>query len=129
MLANLNLTRPNMVSYPDADGHFNPFPAYPFTGSLRPVYPLSPRRTVPDRVGKPDYAGNGIPASEQVSKEAAAPLWILEGNPGLVDPRGDADRGTDIRREEKDHHSQQEGAGCYAESLPFRPRGVGHRGA
>ncbi|KAK0846256.1 Methionine aminopeptidase 1 [Friedmanniomyces endolithicus] len=65
MLANLNLTRPNMVSYPDADGHFNPFPAYPFTGSLRPVYPLSPRRTVPDRVGKPDYAGNGIPASEQ----------------------------------------------------------------
>ncbi|TKA36325.1 hypothetical protein B0A54_13259 [Friedmanniomyces endolithicus] len=47
------------------DGHFNPFPAYPFTGSLRPVYPLSPRRTVPDRVGKPDYAGNGIPASEQ----------------------------------------------------------------
>ncbi|KAK0362659.1 Methionine aminopeptidase 1 [Friedmanniomyces endolithicus] len=69
MLANLNLTRPNMVSYPDADGHFNPFPAYPFTGSLRPVYPLSPRRTVPDRVGKPDYAGNGIPASEQSNHE------------------------------------------------------------
>ncbi|KAK3072275.1 Methionine aminopeptidase 1 [Teratosphaeriaceae sp. CCFEE 6253] len=47
------------------DGHFNPFPSYPFTGSLRPVYPLSPRRAVPDRIRKPDYAGNGIPVSEQ----------------------------------------------------------------
>ncbi|KAK5745314.1 Methionine aminopeptidase 1 [Elasticomyces elasticus] len=65
MLANLNLTHPKVVSYPDADGHFNPFPSYPFTGSLRPVYPLSPRRTVPDSVRKPDYAGNGIPVSEQ----------------------------------------------------------------
>lgn len=57
---------PSVISLPDADGHFNPFPAYPFTGSLRPVYPLSPRRTVPDRIKLPDYAGNGIPKSEQV---------------------------------------------------------------
>jgi len=48
------------------NGHFNPFPAYPFTGSLRPVYPLSPRSPVPDRIRKPDYASNGIPKSEQV---------------------------------------------------------------
>lgn len=48
------------------NGHYNPFPAYPFTGSLRPVYPLSPRRTVPDRIKHPDYAHNGIPKSEQV---------------------------------------------------------------
>ena len=66
MLANLNLTTPSLNSEPDADGHYNPYPAYPYTGSLRPVYPLSPRRTVPDRIRKPDYAGNGIPVSEQV---------------------------------------------------------------
>ncbi|KAK4636179.1 Methionine aminopeptidase 1 [Fulvia fulva] len=57
---------PKVVSLPDADGHFNPFPSYPFTGTLRPVYPLSPRRTVPDRIRHPDYAHNGIPKSEQV---------------------------------------------------------------
>ena len=57
---------PKVVSLPDADGHFNPFPSYPFTGSLRPVYPLSPRRSVPDRIRHPDYAHNGIPKSEQV---------------------------------------------------------------
>lgn len=57
---------PSVVSLPDADGHFNPFPAYPFTGSLRPVYPLSPRRAVPDKIKHPDYAHNGIPRSEQV---------------------------------------------------------------
>lgn len=67
MLATLRLTTPRVVSKPDADGHFNPFPAYPFTGPLRPVYPLSPRRTVPDHIKKPDYWSNGIPKSEQVS--------------------------------------------------------------
>ena len=39
----------------------NPFPTFPFTGSLRPVYPLSPRRTVPDSIPHPDYAKDGIP--------------------------------------------------------------------
>ncbi|EMC94305.1 hypothetical protein BAUCODRAFT_35491 [Baudoinia panamericana UAMH 10762] len=48
-----------------SNGHFNPFPAYPFTGSLRPVYPLSPRRTVPERIQHPDYAQHGVPVSEQ----------------------------------------------------------------
>ncbi|CAK4033523.1 Methionine aminopeptidase 1 [Lecanosticta acicola] len=48
------------------NGHFNPFPSYPFTGPLRPVYPLSARRTVPDRIKHPDYASNGIPRSEQM---------------------------------------------------------------
>lgn len=44
---------------------FNPFPYYNFTGSLRPVYPLSPKRTVPSHIQVPDYAGDGIPRSEQ----------------------------------------------------------------
>ncbi|QIW97729.1 hypothetical protein AMS68_003247 [Peltaster fructicola] len=47
------------------NGFFNPYPAYPFTGKLRPSYPLSPRREVPDRIQKPDYASSGIPKSEQ----------------------------------------------------------------
>ncbi|KAK5123352.1 hypothetical protein LTR85_002783 [Meristemomyces frigidus] len=65
MLSNLNLFTPKVISEPDADGHFNPFPAYPFTGSLRPVYPLSPRRAVPEKIRLPDYALKGIPISEQ----------------------------------------------------------------
>ncbi|KAI5287701.1 Methionine aminopeptidase 1 [Ascosphaera aggregata] len=44
---------------------YNPFPGYAFTGSLRPVYPLSPKRLVPDTIPKPDYAIDGIPRSEQ----------------------------------------------------------------
>jgi methionyl aminopeptidase len=56
-----------VVSYPDpATGHFNPFPTFPYTGALRPVYPLSPRREVPKKVKLPDYAKDGIPHSEQV---------------------------------------------------------------
>ncbi|THC96462.1 hypothetical protein EYZ11_004053 [Aspergillus tanneri] len=61
-----NLFPPKVVSEPDpATGQFNPFPSYPFTGSLRPVYPLSPHRTVPKSIPHPDYAKDGIPRSEQ----------------------------------------------------------------
>jgi methionyl aminopeptidase len=44
---------------------YNPFPDYPYTGSLRPSYPLAPRRSVPDHIPRPDYARNGQPISEQ----------------------------------------------------------------
>ncbi|KAI9680384.1 MAG: Methionine aminopeptidase 1 [Trizodia sp. TS-e1964] len=58
---------PNVVSKPDSEtGHFNPFPSFPYTGSLRPVYPLSPKREVPASIPQPDYAKTGIPKSEQV---------------------------------------------------------------
>ncbi|KAI6109166.1 methionine aminopeptidase [Pisolithus croceorrhizus] len=33
---------------PSNDGTYNPFPQYPFSGTLRPVYPLSPKRERPD---------------------------------------------------------------------------------
>ena len=46
-------------------GLFNPFPTFSFTGSLRPVYPLSPRREVPESIPHPDYAKDGIPKSER----------------------------------------------------------------
>ena len=35
---------------------YNPFPTFPFTGSLRPIYPLSDRRSVPDSIAHPNYA-------------------------------------------------------------------------
>lgn len=57
---------PKVVSEPDpATGHYNPFPTFPYTGPLRPVYPLSPRRQVPTKIKHPDYAKDGIPRSEQ----------------------------------------------------------------
>ncbi|KIW07075.1 methionine aminopeptidase, type I, variant 1 [Verruconis gallopava] len=46
-------------------GHYNPFPTFAYTGPLRPVYPLSPRRHVPAKIRHPDYARDGIPRSEQ----------------------------------------------------------------
>ncbi|EAS29274.1 methionine aminopeptidase, type I [Coccidioides immitis RS] len=44
---------------------YDPFPTYPYTGKLRPVYPLSPQNKVPPNVVQPDYAIDGIPRSEQ----------------------------------------------------------------
>jgi methionyl aminopeptidase len=55
-----------VVSYPDPEtGLFNPYPTFSFTGPLRPVYPLSPRREVPAHIRKPDYWQTGVPKSEQ----------------------------------------------------------------
>ncbi|KZT33026.1 methionine aminopeptidase [Sistotremastrum suecicum HHB10207 ss-3] len=47
-------------------GSYNPFPNYPYTGTLRPVYPLSPKRLVPAHIPRPDYADSpaGTPTSE-----------------------------------------------------------------
>lgn len=61
-----NFVAPNVVSKPDpATGQYNPYPTYPYTGTLRPVYPLSPRRQLPDRIRHPDYAADGVPRSGQ----------------------------------------------------------------
>ena len=42
-----------------SEGTFNPWPEFGYSGTLRAVYPLSPRRAVPDHIGKPDYAKDG----------------------------------------------------------------------
>ncbi|KAF9585710.1 Methionine aminopeptidase 1 [Lunasporangiospora selenospora] len=47
------------------EGGSDPWPGFKYTGPLRPRYPLSPFRTVPDHIEKPDYAETGIPLSEQ----------------------------------------------------------------
>lgn len=61
-----NLFPPKVVSEPDpATGNYNPYPSFPYSGSLRPVYPLSAKRTIPKSIPHPDYARDGIPRSEQ----------------------------------------------------------------
>ncbi|KAI9682037.1 MAG: Methionine aminopeptidase 1 [Caeruleum heppii] len=63
-----SLFPPKVVSKPDpATGLYNPFPTFSFTGRLRPVYPLSPKRPVPKTIPHPDYAANGVPRSEQLA--------------------------------------------------------------
>jgi methionyl aminopeptidase len=37
-----------------------------YSGSMRPVYPLSPTREVPEHIKRPDYYKDGIPRSESV---------------------------------------------------------------
>ncbi|KAJ9130824.1 Methionine aminopeptidase [Pleurostoma richardsiae] len=42
-------------------GYYNPFPNFRFTGSVRPVYPLSPQRPVPKSIPAPEWWKDGIP--------------------------------------------------------------------
>jgi len=44
-----------------AESTFNPFPNYHFTGPLRPCYPLSPCRTVPESIPHPPWSEDGDP--------------------------------------------------------------------
>ncbi|KAF8486479.1 methionine aminopeptidase [Gautieria morchelliformis] len=60
------------------DGTYNPFTGFKFTGEIRPVYPLSPRRHVPPEVPRPDYAEDGIPTSERL--RSGQPPRILDKN-------------------------------------------------
>jgi len=57
------------------DGTYNPFPSFDFTGTIRPVYPLSPTRRVPDHIPRPEYADDGIPRSEV--RQSGQPPRIL----------------------------------------------------
>lgn len=43
---------------------YNPFPDYEYRGTVKPAYPLSPTRAVPEDIKRPDYALNGEPTSE-----------------------------------------------------------------
>ncbi|TCD69732.1 Methionine aminopeptidase 1 [Steccherinum ochraceum] len=59
----------------DKDGTYNPFSTFRFTGSVRPTYPLAPKREVPPHIQRPDYAEDGIPVSE--NERAGQPPRIL----------------------------------------------------
>ncbi|KAI0318956.1 methionine aminopeptidase [Amylostereum chailletii] len=57
------------------NGTFNPFHGFSFSGFVRPAYPLSPTRVVPDHIPRPDYAEGAIPISE--NRRLAQPPQIL----------------------------------------------------
>ena len=44
---------------------YDPFPAEAYTGDLRAVYPLAPRRPIKEGVELPDHAVDGIPKAER----------------------------------------------------------------
>lgn len=46
----------NSQSKPSIQQPFNPWPNFSFTGPLRPMYPLSAKRFVPEHINRPDYA-------------------------------------------------------------------------
>ncbi|KAL8868695.1 MAG: hypothetical protein Q9174_004822 [Haloplaca sp. 1 TL-2023] len=52
----------------------NPFPSFKFTGSLRPVYPLSPKRPVPAHITKPPWHEDGDPKYKLFGKNKIAIL-------------------------------------------------------
>ncbi|KEZ43743.1 hypothetical protein SAPIO_CDS4378 [Scedosporium apiospermum] len=57
-----HILAPKVVSEPDpATGHFNPFPTFNYTGALRPVYPLSPKRVIPKSIRHPEWSEDGVP--------------------------------------------------------------------
>ncbi|KAL4925024.1 putative methionine aminopeptidase, type I [Aspergillus undulatus] len=57
---------PGLTSNPDpGSGLYNPFPQIAFTGTVRPVYPLSPMRMVPRSIKHPDWAADGVPKAER----------------------------------------------------------------
>ncbi|KAI1329787.1 peptidase M24, structural domain-containing protein [Xylariaceae sp. FL0255] len=61
-----HIRTPKVVSKPDpVTGHYDPFPAFSYSGPLRPVYPLSPMRTVPKDIPRPDWADSGFPKGER----------------------------------------------------------------
>ncbi|KAF8921336.1 peptidase M24, structural domain-containing protein [Mucidula mucida] len=59
-------------------GTYNPFPNYEYTGSMRPVYPLSGKRAVPDHIPRPEYADDGKPMAEVRASGSPPTILTLE---------------------------------------------------
>ncbi|PPR06667.1 hypothetical protein CVT26_001209, partial [Gymnopilus dilepis] len=71
-----DLAKTGGANLTSADGTYNPFPNFAFTGSLRPVYPLSPKRQVPAHIPRPEYIQHdGKPVAE--IQRAGQPPRIL----------------------------------------------------
>lgn len=56
-----SLIPPKAISPDPATGLYNPFPSFPFSGQLRPVYPLSDYRPVPKSIPHPVWWEDGNP--------------------------------------------------------------------
>lgn len=63
----------HLSQHGDVAAPFNPFESYAYTGTLRPAYPLSPRREVPKHIKLPDHTKNGIPDGEVKEGRNAQP--------------------------------------------------------
>ena len=53
---------------------YNPFPKFDYTGNLRPIYPLSPRRAVPKSIPHPPWAEDGDPKYKFAGRNTIAIL-------------------------------------------------------
>ncbi|KIJ45955.1 hypothetical protein M422DRAFT_29598, partial [Sphaerobolus stellatus SS14] len=73
-----DLAKPKAPKDASEDGTFNPWPYFQYTGELRPIYPLSPRRIVPPHIPRPDYAEDGIPTSERLRAGQAPRILTKE---------------------------------------------------
>lgn len=62
---------------------YNPFPSFIFTGSVKPVYPLSPMRTVPKSIKHPDWAFTGIPKGEMRLNRSKIDLLDAKGQDAM----------------------------------------------
>eukprot|EP01134_Creolimax_fragrantissima_P007005 CFRG7005T1 len=51
-----------------ANSQYDPFPDFNHTGVIRPHYPLSQKREVPESIPRPDYSEHGFPTSEAESR-------------------------------------------------------------
>ena len=70
-----NFIPPKVISKIDPEtGNFNPYPTYPFTGPLRPLYPLSEKRTVPKSIPHPEWSESGIPNYPYVKRNTVSIL-------------------------------------------------------
>jgi len=75
---------PKVVSEPDAaTGHFNPFPTFAYTGALRPVYPLSPKRVVPKSIPHPEWSEDGIPKYRSMPGRAKIEILDEKAQEGM----------------------------------------------
>ncbi|KAI0165129.1 methionine aminopeptidase 1 [Hypoxylon sp. FL1284] len=64
-------------------GFYNPFPTFSFTGSLRPVYPLSARRIVPSSIMRPDYAETGVPTRRPFLNSTKVTILDAQGQEAM----------------------------------------------
>lgn len=62
--------------HPESGAH-DPFPSFQYTGPLRPHYPLSVTRKLPESIPRPDYALDGIPRSEYDAGNSMRRIAIL----------------------------------------------------
>ncbi|KAI5461943.1 methionine aminopeptidase 1 [Mariannaea sp. PMI_226] len=77
------LHKTSNVRSPDTTRFYNPFPSYSFTGPVRPVYPLSSKRTVPISIARPDYAETGIPKRERLLNRAKITTLDVKGQEAM----------------------------------------------